>query len=375
MKKFFVLLSLCLLLLGASAVTAYAGDWDYIDEYHITVTPNVEDGSLHIQADFVWTVLEEGPVEWLQIGVPNGSIREETALTDNIDSLAFDNSYMYIYFDRGYDDGETFEFSYSWVQEYMYTLVGETTVSYDYTPGWFDEAEIGLMTLTWNGVTGAEGTFAPFYSGGSGELKTEELENGGFRISAEDLPHGAFLQLAAQYVSWPTQLYWENSAENLPEEDWEYPYWEYEDDYYYEDDSSDVMGTIILIIIVIAVIIILNAARRDGYAGGFGTRYVLYHGLWYPMGRDGRPRPGSVGTKHKPKPPTRSGGGGFGGGSRGGGFGGGGFGGGGHCACASSCACACACACAGGGRAGCSAKNLYGAVKLDEEVTELLEKT
>ena len=55
----------------------------------------------------------------------------------------------------------------------------------------------------------------------------------------------------------------------------------------------------------------------------------------------------------------------------GGGFGGGGFGGGSHCACASSCACACACACAGGGRAGCSAKNLYG-VGLDETLSEKL---
>ena len=51
--------------------------------------------------------------------------------------------------------------------------------------------------------------------------------------------------------------------------------------------------------------------------------------------------------------------------------GGGGFGGGSHCACASSCACACACACAGGGRAGCSAKNLYG-VGLDETLSEKL---
>ena len=66
--------------------------------------------------------------------------------------------------------------------------------------------------------------------------------------------------------------------------------------------------------------------------------------------------------------------GGFGGGSRGGGFGGGCFGGGGHCACASRCACACACACAGGGRAGCSAKNLYGAVHLDQELTREIEQ-
>lgn len=371
MKKILTLLLLCLLLVGASVTTAFAGDLDYIDEYHMTVTPNTEDGSLHIEARFRWTVLEEGPVEWLQIGIPNGSIREETALTENIDSLSFDNSYMYVYFNRGYDDGETFEFAYSWVQEYMYTLVDGTMVSYDYTPGWFDEAEIGLMTLTWNGVAGTEGEFYPFYSGGEEDLITEPLADGGFRLTGENLPHSATMKLVAQYPSWPTQLYWENSAENIPADDWEYEHWQ--DDSYYEDDSSDI-GMIFTVIFIIAVIIIIKAAiRGDGYAAGFGTRYVLYHGLWYPMGRDGRPRPGSVGTKHKPKPPTRSSGG-FGGGSRGGGFGGGGFGGGGHCACASSCACACACACAGGGRAGCSAKNLYGAVKLDEKVTKSLEK-
>ena len=126
----------------------------------------------------------------------------------------------------------------------------------------------------------------------------------------------------------------------------------------------------VTIFVVIFIFVLISAARRgDGYAGGFGTRYVFVNHLWYPAGPDGRPRPGSVGTKTKPRPPRR--GGGFGGGSRGGGFGGGGFGGGSHCACASSCACACACACAGGGRAGCSAKNLYG-VGLDETLSEKL---
>ena len=374
LQKFLMLLCLWALLLPHLITPAYAGDWDYIDEYHVTVTPNTDDGSLHIEVRFRWTVLEEGPVEWLTIGIPNGSIREETALTDNIDSLSFDNSYMYVYFNQGYDDGETFEFAYSWVQEYMYRLVDDAMVSYDYTPGWFDEANIGLMTLTWMGTEGTAAEYLPFYSGGEGELLTEPLADGGFRLTGENLSHGATMKIVAQYSTWPTQLYWENSAENIPTDDWEYEHWQ--DDYYEEDYSSDgdIMGMLFMVIFVIAVIIIISSAvRGDGYAGGFGTRYVLYHGLWYPMGRDGRPRPGSVGTKHKPKPPTRSGGG-FGGGSRGGGFGGGGFSGGSHCACASSCACACACACAGGGRAGCSAKNLYGAVKLDEKVTKSLEK-
>ncbi len=160
-----------------------------------------------------------------------------------------------------------------------------------------------------------------------------------------------------EYASWPSTLYWENSRDNLPDNS-------RGDDSYDDSDDSDNWVFTVFVIFVLVIFFVARAAAYDGYAGGFGTRYVFVHGLWYPAGPDGRhPRPGSVGTKHKP--PARSSG--FGGGKRGGGFGGGGFGGGSsHCACASSCACACACACAGGGRAGCSAKNLYGAVKLSE---------
>ena len=148
------------------------------------------------------------------------------------------------------------------------------------------------------------------------------------------------------------------------------------DDWYDEDEDTGMAAlflTLIITIFIVWAVVWILRELGDGYAGGFGTRYVFVNHLWYPAGPDGKPRPGSVGTKTRPRPP-RSGGGGFGGGSRGGGFGGGGFGGGGgHCACASSCACACACACAGGGRAGCSAKNLYGAVKLNQEVTKQLQ--
>ena len=188
--------------------------------------------------------------------------------------------------------------------------------------------------------------------------------------------YGAKVTLTAVYTDWPTDLGWENSAGNLPPE--------YSGgggysggDYYDDDDDNAMLGFVILVIIIVIFLVI--RAQNDGYSGGFGTHYVYVGGLWYPSGHDGKPKPGSVGTKTKPHPPRSSsssgfGGGGFGGGSRGGGFGGGGFGGGGgHCACASSCACACACACAGGGRAGCSAKNLYGAVHLSEELTEELK--
>ena len=88
------------------------------------VTPNTEDGSLLITVKLEWTPLEELPYgQELKIGVPNGSIRDVAALTDNIERLDFDNSYMYVYLTRGYDDGRDLYASPTrWVQEYMYTL-------------------------------------------------------------------------------------------------------------------------------------------------------------------------------------------------------------------------------------------------------------
>ena len=367
MKKLLTLL-LALGLVLCLSVTAWA-DYDYIDRYDVTVTPDTDDGSLNITVSLEWTALEALPYgQELKIGIPNGSIPEVTALTDNIERLDYDNSFMYVYLNRTYDDGETFTFSYSWVQEYMYTLDGGT-VSYDYTPGWFDEAQIGVMTLTWNDPAGVTGDFGNT-SNAAGEVN---LTDGGMVMTAQNLGHGQTMTVSVRYDSWPTALDQSFSAGNVPA-DYNGGYYDgYDDGYGYYDDSGDGLLVMLAVLVLIVFVVVLLAGRNDGYRGGFGTRYVYVGHLWYPAGPDGRPRPGSVGTPRRPSPPTSGRSGGFGGGSRGGGFGGGGFGGGGHCACASSCACACACACAGGGRAGCSAKNLYGAVKLSREVTEKLQ--
>ena len=304
LKKLRILL-LALLTVLCCTVTAWA-DYDYIDRYDVTAAPNVDDGSLTITVDLTWTALEELPYgQELKIGVPNGSVRDEEALTDNIERLSFDNSYMYVYLDRAYRQGETFTFSYRWVQEYMYTLSGNT-VTFDYTPGWFDEAGVGEMTLKWIDPAGLIGDLTATADAGG----TAAPQTGMMTITASDLGYGETMGVHAVYTDWPTVLSSDNSAVNAPNDGW------YDGD---EDEDTSMAG-----------------------------------------------------TKQRPRPP-RSGGSGFGGGSRGGGFGGGGFGGGSHCACASSCACACACACAGGGRAGCSAKNLYGAVKLDETLLEKLD--
>lgn len=362
LKKLHILL-LTLLAALCCTVTAWA-DYDYIDRYDVTAVPNTDDGSLTITVSLTWTALEELPYgQELKIGVPNGSIREETALTDNIERLSFDNSYMYVYLDRAYDQNETFTFSYRWVQEYMYTLDGDT-VSYDYTPGWFDEAKIGAMTLTWTDPAGLTGDFSDGTITGADDVTLAD----GLTVTTSDLDYGYRMNVRVRYTDWPTALSPDNSADYAPDDGW----YDYDDGGYYDDgvDPEALFGVLVVLFIVICIVVVV-CRRGDGYAGGFGTRYVFVNHLWYPAGPDGKPRPGSVGTKEKPRPPRS--GGGFGGGSRGGGFGGGGFGGGGHCACASSCACACACACAGGGRAGCSAKNLYGAVRLDAPLSEKLD--
>lgn len=160
MKKTICRALLCLLLaaclLPLTARTAHADKiYDEIVNYQVDVTPNTEDGSLTIQVTLDWKPLEDLPATISQkggakVGIPNGSIREMTALTDNIQSIDYDNSYAYIDFTQSYDANETFRFAFRWVQEYMYTLSDSGAVSYDYTPGWFKEAPVDVMTLTWH---------------------------------------------------------------------------------------------------------------------------------------------------------------------------------------------------------------------------------
>ena len=365
MKK--KLLSLCVTVLLLAAMLpltvqmAFAQDYDRILSYQVDVTPNVNDGSLAIRLSFRWKALEDLPATnsqqgGVKIGIPNGSIRDMKALSDNIADIQNDNSYAYVDFTQGYKAGQEFEFSFSWVQEYMYTL-NNGEVAYDYTPGWFDGILVDEMTLTWHDPAGVTGI-----------ASEGDTQNGDHILTASSMGYGDKLPLTVTYADWPTALDSQYSRENIPED--------YNNGSYYEGDRSlgdtfaTVIGFIIMIAIICFVVSVLTSIGR--YVGGFGTRYVFVNGLWYPRGPGGRPRPGSVGTKTRPRPPRSSRKGGFGGGSRGGGFGGGGFGGGSHCACASSCACACACACAGGGRAGCSAKNLYGAIHLDKDSTKKL---
>ena len=259
MKKLLTLLAALAVTL-ALAVTAWA-DYDYIDRYDITVTPDTDDGSLSITVSMDWTPLEELPYgQELKIGIPNGSLREETALTDNIERLAFDNSYMYVYLDRAYNADETFTFAFSWVQEFMYTLDGDA-VSYDYTPGWFDEAQIGVMTLTWNDPAGVEGD----YSATANPLGTEE-QHDGVILTAYGVDYGKTMTINVRYDSWPTVLDQAYSADNVPVDYVDY------DDWYDEDEDTSMAAlflTLIITIFIVWAVVWILRQLGDGYAGGF----------------------------------------------------------------------------------------------------------
>lgn len=277
MKKTICRALLCLLLaaclLPLTARTAHADKiYDEIVNYQVDVTPNTEDGSLAIQVTLDWKPLEDLPATNSQqggakIGIPNGSIREMTALTDNIQSIDHDNSLAYIDFTQSYDANETFHFAFRWVQEYMYTLSDSGAVSYDYTPGWFKEAPVDVMA--------SSGTTQP--PCGRWLRRPDRRRPCAHRQQYETL--GDRLNFTVEYASWPSTLYWENSRDNLPDNS-------RGDDSYDDSDDSDDWVFSVFVIFVLVIFFVIRAAVYDGYAGGFGTRYVFVHGLWYP-GRPG----------------------------------------------------------------------------------------
>lgn len=305
MKKKLLSLLLCAVMLAAvlplTVQSAHAEDYDRILNYEVDLTPNTQDGSLAIRTSFTWMPLADLDGTYVEgqsgikIGIPNGSLRDMKALSSNISDIAYDNSYAYISFNRDFDANEVFDFSLSWVQEYMFSLDG-STVYYDYTPAWFDSIRIDRMTVTWHDPVGVVGTASDGVT-----------ENGTHVRTAENLGYGESLPLLVTYSNWPTVLDSQYSKEQLPSDYYDDPYDSYDSD----SGGNAALGFIILLIVVFIFLRIITAA--NSYSGGFGTRYVYVGGLWYPRGPDGHPRPGSVGTKTRPTPPRSSG---FGGGSR-----------------------------------------------------------
>lgn len=150
---FFISLFALVLML---AVPVCAQDLDEIVNYNIRVVPN-KDASLHIYYDIDWLVLDsdsEGPLEWVKIGIPNSHTLSYKATSDSIDRISIISSggyYARLDLDRKYYEGEIVHMSFDIVQDNMYQVdkLQEGYTVYSFTPGWFTDAKVDVITIMW----------------------------------------------------------------------------------------------------------------------------------------------------------------------------------------------------------------------------------
>ena len=303
------LLVLCILaqiVLVSMAIFAEApAPQDRIESYTVTVEP-LEDGSLDITYDFVWTALdEEEPLTWVEIGIANSnfslyvnSVRGGTAKRDVYDGYC----YVRIDFPRAYMSGDTVNFSFKINQRDL--LFGEGAKRYyEFVPGWFNATPVEQYTFRWK--TSYDITSSNGHSNGAGWITWNgSLDCGEYVLMEVSYREGAFP--AAETVEY-------------------YPF----DD---EDAFNELQGSLWAfrimtlvgaLLLIVTEIYIVDSYVSYGRGRGFirrGGYHVHHYGRVNPRYRAYRDAQNSRG-----------------GGGRG-------------------CACACACACAGGGRAGCSRK-------------------
>jgi hypothetical protein len=316
MKKIFGFIAALFLLALVIPVTAAraAGPLDEIKNYTITIDPR-SDGTLDIKYHIDWLVLDstsEGPLSWVKVGIPNRHADDIKALSATIKSIGYmEDSGSYVRVDLD--------------REYT---AGET-VSFD-----FSLHQSYLYRLdTANNVCSY--SFVPGWFDGITVDSFKLLWN------KRDITYSDSTGTEGNYVTWSKELLpgerltvivrYSGStfatSQDMQATDDNNAYT------YSNSDAGDSSGGIVIVIVVVVIVFIIIGAAGGGgrYRGGFGGR----------------------------------GGGIF--------ISGGGHGGGGGCACACA-GCACACACAGGGRAGCSAKNFYGAVVETEKLKRALSE-
>ena len=315
-------------------------DTDVINDYTLKVNPRT-DGTLDIYYHIEWKVLDDsevGPLTDLYIGIPNEHVDSIVGLSKNISNIRYtSNSYgssgdfVYIKFNESYYTGDTAVIDFSLHQSYMYSL-DDSKCTYTFTPGYFNDVKIKNASILWKATDVIN--------------STSRKQDDGYYVWKESLAKGDTITAEVEYYQ--TAFIGLDANKQMQKQN-SYYY----DDYYYDDsydsssDDAAAVGIIVFFIIFFAIIIAASKSSSGSYYShrgyGYGTRYG-YHHHHHHHHHPPRPRPGPgprPGPRPAPRPsasrPSSSS-------SR--------------SSCVSSCACACACA--GGGRAGCSRKDLFG---------------
>lgn len=253
-KSVFALLILIALIFVIWYLASYNNAIDKIQDYTITVTPQ-DDGTLNILYDITWEVLDsksEGPLTWVQIGIPNSNVDSITALTDNIKSIEqYNSTYVRVDFRRSYEAGDIINFRYKLHQKNMYSL-DNGKCTYEFTPGWFKEIAIDKITVKWK-------------AGNVLEANTEVRENG-YYVWTDSLKKNEKLKVKVKYD--------ESTYTGLST----YGEASYALNNTYSSNSNSGRTFVILLIIAMACIII-GSIGSDGYDShrGYGGYYGHHH--------------------------------------------------------------------------------------------------
>jgi len=368
---------------------------DEIENFTITCDLN-ENGTVNMLYHIEWKVLESdgiGPLSWVNIGIPSSSFvsfEPKSPTVTNMNYTSSGGSYLEIYLDREYYEGDTAIIDFLLVQDNMYqmNLDEDGITTFRFTPAWFDGIEVKNLTIKWNNENLT--SWSP-----------DCLIQDGYNTWTTSLDANDYYTVTVNY---PNKAYAFNESAYIQEGD------DYSD-YYYSDDGysssasafSGFFSCIIIFWVIRKILSVINNKRYDadsGFGEKKGKKITRTKVTYYPE-CPGCGAPRSEGEsecsycgrslieseevleeeeldeeakkydtdgeyKYSSNPNT------FvrvhvtpviihssGSGSRGNG------GSSGHgscvhssCACA-SCACACACACASSGRAGCSEKDFY----------------
>ncbi len=278
---------------------------DVINDYKIKISMD-DNGVLEMRYDFDYTATTDFPDggAYLEIGVPNRNFQildygpknfvvEASANTGSQSQVKLDFDHLPL-------AGENFSFFFIIKQEKMVNIKDDQ-VTIQYTPGWFDFAEIRKLTIEWLFTDTSLLTHI--------DPEPEQQSINSITWVTNDLePDEKYtVQVSIDKTYFPNI---EKLEENQAEE---------------TGLSLDVW---LLIIVVIFMVVCMLAALlyEVSEGGGYSSGSYIGGGGWFIGGGSSRSGGGS---------------GGFSGRSS-------------SCACVSSCACACACA--GGGRAGCNEK-------------------
>lgn len=293
-----------------------AKDLDRINEYTITIDPRAN-GTLDMNYHLEWEVLDsesEGPLEWIKIGIPNANVSGITAISNNIKKISYyqdKGDYIRIDFKESYKQGSIIDIDFKFDQAYMYTL-SSGYCNYNFIPGWFPDIYVKNLTIKWNADDVS--TYSP-------KAKVSR----GYYVWSTSLAKGRTYSIDVSYPegTFKTSKSMQASNATITSS--------------YNNNSGISAGIVILFVLVFAVSI-LSSICGGGYSSRRGWGYSPYRS--YRSYRSWNNNSSSWGSSSS--------------------------------SCVSSCACACACA--GGGRAGCSKKDLYGTNVRTKKLNEILNK-